>query len=45
MPIHKTDEGDEEFLFQNLPDPFFAVDSRAYQLIEPNYESIYNLGA
>lgn len=40
MPIHKTVEGNSEFLFENLPDPFYAIDSRAYQCIEPDDEKI-----
>ncbi len=44
MPIHKTEEGEQEFLFKNLPDPFYAVDSRAYQFIEPNHERFEELG-
>ncbi|PRB04809.1 GMP synthase [Chryseobacterium sp. MYb7] len=44
MPVHKTDEGREEFLFKNLQDPFYAVDSRAYQFIEPDHERFEELG-
>lgn len=44
MPIHKSEEGEQEFLFKNLPDPFYAVDSRAYQFIEPNIERFEELG-
>ena len=44
MPIHKTDEGQNDFLLENLPEPFFAVDSRGYQFIEPNYETINEMG-
>jgi GMP synthase-like glutamine amidotransferase len=44
MPIHKTEEGEQEFLFKNLPDPFYAVDSRAYQFIEPNHDRFEELG-
>jgi len=44
MPIHKTEEGEQEFLFKNLPDPFYAVDSRAYQFIEPDHERFEELG-
>ncbi|MCX8532259.1 type 1 glutamine amidotransferase [Chryseobacterium luquanense] len=43
QPIHKTDEGEDEFLFKNLPDPFYAVDSRAYQFIEPKLECFEEL--
>lgn len=44
MPIHKTEDGKKEFLFQNLPDPFYAVDSRAFQFIEPDDERMQKLG-
>lgn len=44
MPIHKTEEGEQDFLLKNLPEPFYAVDSRAYQFIEPNHERFEELG-
>lgn len=44
MPIHKTEDGEREFLFQNLPEPFYAVDSRAYQFIKPDYARLKELG-
>ncbi|KMQ67232.1 GMP synthase [Chryseobacterium sp. FH2] len=44
MPVHKTEEGKQEFLFKNLPDPFYAVDSRAFQFIEPNHDRFDELG-
>lgn len=44
MPIHKTEEGEKQFLLKNLPNPFYAVDSRAYQFIEPNDERFHELG-
>lgn len=44
MPVHKTKEGGQEFLFENLPDPFYAVDSRAFQFIEPDYTRFEELG-
>ena len=44
MPIHKTEDGEKDFLFKNLPEPFYAVDSRAYQCIEPNDDKINALG-
>lgn len=44
MPVHKTEEGDQEFLFKNLKDPFYAVDSRAYQFIEPDMDRLNELG-
>jgi GMP synthase-like glutamine amidotransferase len=44
MPVHKTEDGEKEFLFENLPDPFYAVDSRAFQFIEPNYARLEERG-
>ncbi|PWN71763.1 GMP synthase [Chryseobacterium phosphatilyticum] len=44
MPIHKTGKGKEEFLLKNLQDPFYAVDSRAYQFIEPDLDRFEELG-
>ena len=35
LPIHKTMSGQNEVLFNGLDDPFFAVDSRDYQVIGP----------
>lgn len=44
MPIHKTEEGEHEILFKNLPEPFYAVDSRSYQCIEPNDNKLSEMG-
>lgn len=44
LPMNKTEEGEHEFLFKNLLDPFYAVDSRSYQFIEPNTERFEELG-
>jgi len=35
LPMHKTKSGEHEVLFQNLDEPFYAVDSRDYQVIGP----------
>lgn len=45
LPIHKTEEGKKEFLFKNLPDPFFAIDSRSFQCIQPNEIALLEMGA
>ncbi len=45
MPIHRTEAGKEETLFELLPDIFYAVDSRDYQLIQPNLKKINDFGA
>ena len=44
MPIHKTYQGENDFLLKNLPEPFYAVDSRAYQFIEPNFKKLEEMG-
>lgn len=45
FPVHKIDEGCSEPLFEGLPDPFYAVDSRNYQITEPNLDRIDAIGA
>ncbi len=40
MPIHKTTEGIDDPLFQQLGDPMWAVDSRDYQITQPDVEKI-----
>ncbi|KIA90443.1 type 1 glutamine amidotransferase [Kaistella jeonii] len=44
MPIHKTEEGENDFLLKNLPNPFYAVDSRGYQFIEADEEKMEEMG-
>lgn len=44
MPIHKTYQGENDCLLRNLPEPFYAVDSRAYQFIEPNHARLHEMG-
>jgi homoserine O-succinyltransferase len=38
LPIHETDDAVNEPLFEKLPEPFYAVDSRDYQVIQPNVQ-------
>ncbi len=45
FPIHKTEEGDLDPLLDGLPDPFYAVDSRDYQITDPNVERMEQMGA
>ncbi len=45
FPMHRTDDGNAEPLMAGLPEPFFAVDSRDYQLTEPNMDRFDALGA
>ncbi len=45
MAVHKTPEGLNDPLFQNLENPFWAVDSRDYQVVQPNPKKFKLLGA
>ncbi len=44
FPIHPTREGSEEVVFEGLKDPFYAVDSRDYQVTAPDYNKINERG-
>jgi homoserine O-succinyltransferase len=43
--IHKTTDGLSDPLFANLPNPFWAVDSRDYQVVQPDLRKFKALGA
>lgn len=45
FPVHLTPAGEKEIVFQNLPDPFYVVDSRDWQVIQPDYEKLQLMGA
>ncbi len=45
FPIHMLEAGITEPLFEGLKDPFYAVDSRDYQLIQPHHELLNDMGA
>jgi homoserine O-succinyltransferase len=45
FPIHMLEAGFEEPIFKGLTDPFYAVDSRDYQVIQPNYDVMQKMGA
>lgn len=45
MTVHKTSEGLNDPIFQNLDNPFWAVDSRDYQVVQPNLRKFKMLGA
>lgn len=40
MPVHKTFAGHHDILLRSLGDPFWAVDSRDYQVIQPDEDKI-----
>lgn len=44
FPIHMMDDGFEEPVFNGLKDPFFAVDSRDYQVTTPNHNRLNKMG-
>jgi homoserine O-succinyltransferase len=44
FPVHMTHEGKNEIVFAGMKDPFYAVDSRDYQVIEPDNDRINQLG-
>ena len=45
MTIHKTKEGLEDPLFEGLGDPFYAIDSRDYQVVQPKLSVFKKKGA
>ena len=45
FPIHLLKDGKNELVFKGMKDPFYAVDSRDYQVIEPNHNQLHSIGA
>lgn len=45
FPVHKTEEGIHDPVLKNLPEPFYAVDSRDWQVIQPDEQRIKKMGA
>ncbi|MBL0270503.1 MAG: GMP synthase [Chitinophagaceae bacterium] len=45
FPIHMLEAGKDEPVFDRLRDPFYAVDSRDYQVIQPNLDLLNDMGA
>ena len=45
FPVHILHGAINEPIFQGLNDPFYAVDSRDYQVTEPNHKVIRKIGA
>jgi GMP synthase-like glutamine amidotransferase len=44
LPVHETNAGENEPIFEGLPDTFYAVDSRLWQVIHPNEKQFTDLG-
>lgn len=45
MSVHKTADGQKDSLLENLSNPFWAVDSRDYQVVQPDLKKFKVLGA
>lgn len=45
FPVHLLHDGIEEVVFEGMKDPFYAVDSRDYQVVEPNHNMLHQMGA
>ena len=45
MTVHKTKDGLTDPLFEGLADPFYAVDSRDYQVVQPKLSMFAKKGA
>lgn len=44
MTVHRTEEGHHESLFSRMEDPFWVVDSRDWQVTQPDVKKIKELG-
>ena len=45
FPMHKIWGGLHEPIFELLPEPFYGVDSRDYQVIQPDFDRLNAIGA
>lgn len=45
FPMHLMNDGKDEPIFSGLRNPFYSVDSRDYQVIEPNHNALQRMGA
>lgn len=45
FPIHMLEDGKDEPVFDGLNDPFYGVDSRDFQVIQPNHQLLNEMGA
>jgi len=45
FPVHLLKDGKKEVVFAGMKDPFYAVDSRDYQVIEPRHNNLIEMGA
>ncbi|MGN6249545.1 MAG: type 1 glutamine amidotransferase [Ginsengibacter sp.] len=45
FPVHLLEAGETEPVFEGMPDPFYAVDSRDYQVVQPDKIQLKKTGA
>lgn len=45
FPMHLMQDGKKEIIFDGLNDPFYSVDSRDFQVIEPDHNRLKQMGA
>ena len=45
FPVHVLLEGQQEPVFRGLKDPFYVVDSRDWQVIDPDFDQLKSMGA
>ena len=45
FPVHVLLEGQRDPVFSGLNDPFYVVDSRDWQAIQPNFDNLNRMGA
>jgi GMP synthase-like glutamine amidotransferase len=45
FPVHKTEDGEKDRNFRNLPDPFYVADFRHWQVLNPNVARLEETGA
>ena len=44
FPVHLLPIGNEELVFNGLKNPFYSVDSRDFQVVEPNHNRLHQMG-
>jgi GMP synthase-like glutamine amidotransferase len=44
LPVHLTEDGTQDHVFENLHNPFYTVDSRSWQVINPDMKRFNELG-
>jgi homoserine O-succinyltransferase len=45
MTIHKVNEGINEPIFEGLENPFYSIDSRDFQVVQPHLKNFKKIGA